>query len=502
MQRSSESIGALAAALAKAQAEIQNPEKSLTAAIVSPFPREGVRSFRYASLSAGLDLVRKCLGQHEIATVQATAIDQDKGLISLTTTLVHASGEWVSSDWPVCPVSETAAPHRLGAALTYARRYALFTLVGIAGEDDVDAPDLAPTVAGQPPLTQVSGGSVPAAAKRARSDRSSPLQLKPSDSETLRLRLLSELEQLADGEAMAAWAHRVLPLKNQLLAEDCHALEAGFAARLRALGEVATEEGSENQEAHAKEPGQGRSEPAFAEPAHAEPVQTVVTVIAKPVRERDRNHCALWRGSLALPAAVLPAIPTTSSLPNRGRWGARSATASPFRFAGSTTGSSIAVATNAAGGSSTTSIHWPLRQGCGPSPMRWKKPRQAWKAKRSAFSQSATGGGNLATERVLEGIRCDHCDAVNRRPVCGRCRSELVEPLFIKVAWLVFHFRKQLYLVFAVAGVCIYMWTPWELFQSPRNYVECKERAARTARSNAAMYVLISNCSARFPQSP
>ena len=112
MQRSSESVGALAAALAKAQAEIQNPEKSLTATIVSPFPREAVRSFRYAPLSSGLDLVRKCLGQHEIATVQATAIDGESGLIRLTTTLVHASGEWVSSDWPVCPVSETAAPHR------------------------------------------------------------------------------------------------------------------------------------------------------------------------------------------------------------------------------------------------------------------------------------------------------------------------------------------------------------------------------------------------------
>ena len=48
----------------------------------------------------------------------------------------------MSSDWPVCSVSETAAPHRTGAALTYARRYALFTLVGIAGEDDLDAPDL------------------------------------------------------------------------------------------------------------------------------------------------------------------------------------------------------------------------------------------------------------------------------------------------------------------------------------------------------------------------
>ena len=144
MQRSSASVGALAAALAKAQAEISNPEKSLTATIVSPFPREGNRTFRYAPLSSGLDLVRKCLGQHEIATIQATTIDGDTGLIKLTTTLVHASGEWVSSDWPVSPITETASPHRLGAALTYARRYALFTLVGIAGEDDVDAPDLLP----------------------------------------------------------------------------------------------------------------------------------------------------------------------------------------------------------------------------------------------------------------------------------------------------------------------------------------------------------------------
>src|SRR2546429_4550148 len=142
MQRSSESIGAIAGALAKAQIELQNPEKSLTATIRAPCPREGDRSFRYASLSSGLDLVRKSLGRHEIATVQTTSIDDAAGLIRLTTTLAHSSGEWVSSDWPVCPVGETATPHRMGAALTYARRYALFTLVGIAGEDDLDAPDL------------------------------------------------------------------------------------------------------------------------------------------------------------------------------------------------------------------------------------------------------------------------------------------------------------------------------------------------------------------------
>src|SRR6516165_7260046 len=142
MPRPSESVAALASALAKAQAELVNPEKSLTASIRTGRPGEEARSFRYAPLSSGLDIVRKTLGQHEIATVQTTAIDPAAGMVNLTTMLAHASGEWIASDWPVCPVAETASPHRMGAALTYARRYALFTLVGIAGEDDLDAPDI------------------------------------------------------------------------------------------------------------------------------------------------------------------------------------------------------------------------------------------------------------------------------------------------------------------------------------------------------------------------
>ena len=142
MHRSSESVAALAAALAKAQAELVNPEKSLTAVIRSGRPGEGERSFRYAPLASGLDIVRKTLGQHEIATVQTTAVDQAAGMVNLTTMLAHASGEWIASDWPVCAVAEMANPQRMGAALTYARRYALFTLVGIAGEDDLDCADL------------------------------------------------------------------------------------------------------------------------------------------------------------------------------------------------------------------------------------------------------------------------------------------------------------------------------------------------------------------------
>ena len=149
MQRSSSSIASLAAALAKAQAELVNPEKSLVATIRSD--RGGEQTFRYAPLSSGLDIVRKVLGQHEIATVQTTAIDQAAGIVNLTTLLAHASGEWISSDWPVCAIADTATPRRMGAALTYARRYSLFTLVGITGEDDLDAPDLAT------PTAQTSG---------------------------------------------------------------------------------------------------------------------------------------------------------------------------------------------------------------------------------------------------------------------------------------------------------------------------------------------------------
>src|SRR5712675_628256 len=142
MHRSSDTIATIAAALAKAQVELTNPEKSLVATIRSPFPREADRTFRYAPLSSGLDIVRKTLGRHEIATIQSTGIDKEAGLLRLTTVLAHSSGEWVSSEWPVCQITDIASAQRMGAALTYARRYALFTLVGIAGEDDLDAPDL------------------------------------------------------------------------------------------------------------------------------------------------------------------------------------------------------------------------------------------------------------------------------------------------------------------------------------------------------------------------
>src|SRR5262249_26134402 len=153
MHRSSNTIATIAAALAKAQVELTNPEKSLVATIRSPFPREADRTFRYAPLSSGLDIIRKSLGRYEIATIQATGIDLEAGLLRLTTVLAHSSGEWISSDWPVCQIADIASAQRVGADLTYARRYALFALVGMAGEDDLDAPDLGvdPNAAGELP---------------------------------------------------------------------------------------------------------------------------------------------------------------------------------------------------------------------------------------------------------------------------------------------------------------------------------------------------------------
>jgi hypothetical protein len=246
MPRSSETVAALASALAKAQAELVNPEKSLTATIHTGRPGEGERSFRYAPLSSGLDIVRKTLGQHEIATLQTTAIDQTAGMVNLTTTLAHASGEWIASDWPVCPIAETANPQRMGAALTYARRYALFTLVGIAGEDDLDAPDscdgpLSPSAVDRlfkltddqsrmPPRTPGDGH-----ARGGRTKLERAVTLDPEQSATLREKLLTELGNITSADLAAVWAREALSAKNSLTAPDAKLVEDAFERRLSEL---------------------------------------------------------------------------------------------------------------------------------------------------------------------------------------------------------------------------------------------------------------------------
>ena len=247
-QRSSESIGAIASALAKAQSELTNPEKSLVATIRSPFPKERDRTFRYASLASGLDIVRKALGRHEIATVQTTAIDKDAGVISLTTVLAHSSGEWLSSDWPVCPVADCTAPHKIGAALTYARRYALFTLVGIAGEDDLDAPDLPVdpvnnvtpvtgdprTMSGQGAHDAISPIWMPRNGSRRPSRPAQPV-LDINASRESRDKLVSEIAVLDAVDGAIEWANQSLDAKNALIGDDASIVEAAFRSRMQVL---------------------------------------------------------------------------------------------------------------------------------------------------------------------------------------------------------------------------------------------------------------------------
>ena len=298
MQRSSGSIGSLAAALAKAQGELTNPEKSLVGTIRPNGPGEAERVFRYASLSSGLDIVRKVLGQHEIATMQTTAINEAAGTVNLTTVLAHASGEWIASDWPVCPIAETATPHRMGAALTYARRYALFTLVGIAGEDDLDAPDLitpTSTVAGRGEAPEkvngagsLNGGLVEATlgatARRGAKLQTPKEMLGPDTSAALRDRLIVDVGNLASPDDAALWAHRSLGEKNKLTPADALLVEEAFEIRLKGL---AVSEGTPKE----AQPGE-RTTKSQAPRKRARPqsIDKSVLALPEPRRVRDRDH--------------------------------------------------------------------------------------------------------------------------------------------------------------------------------------------------------------------
>jgi hypothetical protein len=305
MPRSSETVAALASALAKAQAELVNPEKSLTATVRTGRPGDGERSFRYAPLSSGLEIVRKSLGQHEIATLQTTAIDQTAGMVNLTTTLAHASGEWIASDWPVCPIAETANPQRMGAALTYARRYALFTLVGIAGEDDLDAPDLCEgprsqtSSADEHPLMPRDGQPRVPPRKPGNGQRRNsmhgerPAPLEPEQSAALRERLLGELGTITSADLAAIWAQEALTVKNSLAAADAKLVEDAFERRLSELAPPATAgaAGDAAPSIHVDLAG-AHATPAKGNGDLDQPdgIDKATLVIATPRRYRNREH--------------------------------------------------------------------------------------------------------------------------------------------------------------------------------------------------------------------
>ena len=241
MHRCSETIAAIATALAKAQTELTNPEKAMVGTIYN-VRSDSPQSFRYASLSSGLDIIRKTLGGQQIAIAQTTDIDRANGTINLTTVLLHTSGEWISSHWPVCQISETSAPRRMGAALTYARRYALFTMVGMAGEDDLDAPDLTHDQAnGHKPVDTAVASNlnvVPSSVQPHQLRNENPAiprvreKLSADDSAAVRKQLIQDIETIKKDKDLQSQAIEILKAKNRLSNEDAKLVEQAFEIRV------------------------------------------------------------------------------------------------------------------------------------------------------------------------------------------------------------------------------------------------------------------------------
>jgi len=301
VHRSSESFATLAAALAKAQAKLVNPEKSLTATITTGRAGEGARTFRYAPLSSGLEIVRKTLSEYEIAVIQTTAVDQASRMLNLTTLLVHSSGEWIASYWPVCALAEIANPHRMGAALTYARRYALFTLVGIAGEDDLDAPDICmPSPMPAASRTGSTVGATPAAPHRQGNGKvrstgkviAMPALLPAADSAVLRQKLLGEIAGLASPDSAIAWAREALAAKNTLTADDAKLVEEGFEQKLEELMQLNSAEAPviELPTAAPVDGDQGRTTSPKPEQSRGDRVDKSLLTVSEPRRYRNKEH--------------------------------------------------------------------------------------------------------------------------------------------------------------------------------------------------------------------
>jgi hypothetical protein len=177
------------------------------------------QNFHYAPLSSGsAQDLRPARDRHRSGDGDRSS----RGVVKLTTTLCHSSGEWVGSTLPVCSVDEMVSPKRMGAALTYARRYALFTLAGIAGEDDLDAPDLnAPEppdrrtrkslLNGKTTAGHGKNAGTPEAKQPFNSDNPA---LKGQLSAILRDQLLNQLSEINSLDSATICARRILPAKN------------------------------------------------------------------------------------------------------------------------------------------------------------------------------------------------------------------------------------------------------------------------------------------------
>jgi len=310
--------------------------------------------------------------------------------------LAHASGEWISSQWPVCPLADIASPHRMGAALTYARRYALFTLVGIAGEDDLDAPDLCiPAPAENSPRRgaevqhspNTSGnGGVSGRAKIT------PSPVLAADQSTgLRDSLINEIASLQSEGSAAEWARAALPRKNQLTAADARMVETAFALKQSAFAlslgaepspqDVVVSSAAETSTAAGTISSQTFTDAAADRPAAETVASAAVHAPNSAVGSTrpclrsahsnatgTRSTCASSPSKRACCAGADRRRRITSDLRSRGRLVANRATNSPFRCAAAIIAPRIAQGTRKPGGSRPASTRSRSRASFGRSP--------------------------------------------------------------------------------------------------------------------------------------
>lgn len=145
MIETSDQLSELATALSKAQALFKAVPKNKTATIEK---RDGGKySYKYADLADAFEACRGPLAANGLSIVQAP-VSPDKGVISVATMLMHASGQWMRS--VLTMEAKDLTPQSIGTAITYARRYGLGAMLGLVTDDDTDAQD-------HQPATQVKG---------------------------------------------------------------------------------------------------------------------------------------------------------------------------------------------------------------------------------------------------------------------------------------------------------------------------------------------------------
>jgi len=209
-----EDLDALATALAAFQSTFKNPPKNKT----NPFFNS-----TYVDLADALDVVRKGLSEHGLSFIQLTSAGEDR--VILHTRLLHVTGQWIEGTYPV---TKLAKAQEMGSALTYARRYALFALVGIAGEDDDDG-NVATHGDAKPNNAQSVAQK---AVAKATEKQMAKIGLTPEESKELARTLTVEIAQLFKKDLLTKWNTINNDRKDQLLPSDREIVKKAFFDQL------------------------------------------------------------------------------------------------------------------------------------------------------------------------------------------------------------------------------------------------------------------------------